>query len=335
MYSGTTVSGLSVSSVQLGGAADNFTQAFSQTVTANQWVNAVWLDPNCAGGQTAVKVTASGSNSTTQINLFAYEISGYYPGYPLDILVANVNTQNNTAWTITGTNTQKDTLWVGAIAGWRNGAALSITGPSSPWTANGTTEVDNSVSSANFTSLAGFTNAVTGGAGSVTFNGTVNAAASSKTVILLAVPGTLTPGSVSWTVSDANAASNSTASGQSGAWGLPPLVTAVKAEGWAGGGGAGSPTTSGAGSGGGGGGEYAAEPSAGVGAAAYYAWSTGAGGAGSAVGGASGAGAGGNTTFTPDTTAVTAHGGGAGVGGVGGTPGGGGAGGTGSTNTTH
>lgn len=321
-YCATPVTGLAVSQVTLG-AADNFTQAYSQTIIANTWVNSVWLDPSCSGGLTAADITLSGSNSSTQLNVIVYEITGWLPGYPLDILTTTYSTSPASSWSLAASDTQANALWIAALTS-EGSAAFTVTGPSSPWVTNGTGTINNSVSPA-FTRMQGWTNPQAS-QGPVTFSGTFSGS-ENWAAVLLAIPGSLTTGATSWAVSDPAAGT----AGQAGVWGCPPGTATVNAGATGGGGAAGAGSGSGTGFGGGGGGagEYAAEPSLTVTAGGLCQWVTGTAGSPGLPGGP-----GGNSTFTGTAVTVTAHGGnGAATGTVGSGPGA--AGGTGSTNAIH
>jgi len=325
MYSVTTITGLGVSSVTLGGSADHFARAFSQVISAGTWVNEVWLDPGCASGATSITVTLAAANSTTQVNVFAYELSGVAAGYPLDVLTSGFSLASATAWAApTFANTQPGVLWIGAFTG--QGSTAPVAGPGSPWSVNGTSTVSNTAGGAP-TLMACYTNPVTGAAGTMPFSGTTSSVGQSA-VLLMAIPSVATGTPISWSVADPA----SGAPGQSGVWCAPPTVTSIFCAGTAAGAGAGgAPSTAGHSGGGAGAGEYAAEPGLGVTPGGIYPWATakaGPGGTGSA--GVNG----GNTTFAGDTVTVTANGGQAG--GFSSTGlGAGGQGGTGSANTIH
>jgi hypothetical protein len=119
----------SVTGVTLGGSADNFAQLvsaegapFSGTVLA-----VLWADPNCAGGQTAISVTASGSSNPT---VWAAEFSGIVTSSPLDKQTGTVGGAASWSSGSTATTSQAVELWVGAFC---NAASSGGSGPSSPW----------------------------------------------------------------------------------------------------------------------------------------------------------------------------------------------------------
>lgn len=119
----------SVTAVKLGGAAGNFAQLASAEATPSflSVLAVLWADPNCAGGQTAVAVTASGSSSPT---VWAIEVSGIVLSSPLDKQTGTTSTASSWSSGSTSTTTQASELWVGACC---NSGSSTTTGPSSPW----------------------------------------------------------------------------------------------------------------------------------------------------------------------------------------------------------
>lgn len=72
---------VSVSAMTLGGAAGNFASliaAQSAAATADVLYAAIWADPSCAGGQTAISATVAGGSAefSTAGGYAIYEISG-------------------------------------------------------------------------------------------------------------------------------------------------------------------------------------------------------------------------------------------------------------------
>jgi hypothetical protein len=125
-----------ISGVTLGGSAGNFVQAATATglnSTANFGViSAIWIDPNCAGGQTAIAVSGS-ELFGTEYGLALYEISGLATS-PLDQISQNGDDSGGsaiTAWTSNATSTTANAteIWIGQA-----GSAYAVTGPSSGWT---------------------------------------------------------------------------------------------------------------------------------------------------------------------------------------------------------
>lgn len=122
----------SVSAVKLGGAAGNFAQLVSAAGApgkAGEVLAVLWADPNCAGGQTAVAVTAPGATHPT---LWAAEFSGIVSASPLDKQAGTTGTAGTWSSGNTATTTQATELWVGAAC--LGSAGSTGTGPSSPWT---------------------------------------------------------------------------------------------------------------------------------------------------------------------------------------------------------
>src|ERR1039457_5713175 len=62
-----------VTGVTLGGSAGNFAALVTSAIGTARGGTAIWADPNCAGGQTAVAVTISGGSFKLAV---AYEVSG-------------------------------------------------------------------------------------------------------------------------------------------------------------------------------------------------------------------------------------------------------------------
>lgn len=130
---------MSITGMTLGGAAGNFAELTSdQNPSGSERLSAfIWACPDCAGGQTAVAVTASGLNVSASFGaVTVYEVAG------LAATIAAVTDQvshsqgSAAAWTslATATTTHADEFWVG-VADTYNAA----TGPASPWTNNGQT----------------------------------------------------------------------------------------------------------------------------------------------------------------------------------------------------
>lgn len=125
-----------VTGITLGGAADHFGALVSPIGTAGGTAAIIdlWADPNCAGGQTSVVVTWSGTGSHEE-QAFVYEFSGLLntnaAASLLDKSSTNFTTTTNATFTsnATATTTQASELWFGAAGGFQT----AITGPSSPW----------------------------------------------------------------------------------------------------------------------------------------------------------------------------------------------------------
>lgn len=131
MIANATTNG-SVSAVTLGGSADNFGLAFAApALNANLYW---WLDPLCAGGQTAVAATVAAGSGAQITSLSVLEVGGMIPipaNRGLDVgtvTVAGTNSVFNSGTTAqTGWPTE---LWVGAVAA---SGLPTITGSGYPW----------------------------------------------------------------------------------------------------------------------------------------------------------------------------------------------------------
>ncbi|MGD6749145.1 hypothetical protein [Streptomyces sp. BH105] len=132
--SGTSANPTSVSAMTLGGVADNFSQISTFGSGTDTAIGATWLDLNCAGGQTAVSITASGGSGTLAVMASVYEWSGLAASSVLD-RTANSVSGGSTSWTSTATaaTTQAAEVWVGVVFTTQSGAG-TITGPGGPWT---------------------------------------------------------------------------------------------------------------------------------------------------------------------------------------------------------
>jgi hypothetical protein len=237
--SGTTSNPTSVTGITLGGVADNFSQVSTFGGGSDAGIGAVWLDLNCAGGQTSVAITTTGGSGTLAVMATVYEWSGLYPVSPFD-QTANSVSSGSTSWTSTATptTTQAAEVWIGAVFTTVSSAG-TITGPSSPWT--NLTQVNQTQGSFEDRWMSGYQ--VVAATGAATYNGTVSP--SSQWICKVATFRLDTGGPYTQTF-DAT-----------GSWQAPAGVTAVKAECWGGGGSGGMGTGNPAEGGGGAGGSYA------------------------------------------------------------------------------
>ena len=126
---GNSSSTSSVSSVKLGGAADNWAslKAVGDLAVGAEQL-AVWADPNCAGGQTAVAITQSTGLVTMA---WVFEFSGLATSSILDQSATfdSAGGTNSTFSVTSGTTTQASELAIGCAYAF----STTITGPSSPW----------------------------------------------------------------------------------------------------------------------------------------------------------------------------------------------------------
>ncbi|MHB2029481.1 MAG: hypothetical protein ACYCPT_11775, partial [Acidimicrobiales bacterium] len=89
-----------ISGVTLGGSANNFVSLGVNATTPASGTNpstldTVWIDPSCAGGQTAIAI--SGTNVATDSYIYVLEINGI--GTPtLDAHASVLSTAGTTSW---------------------------------------------------------------------------------------------------------------------------------------------------------------------------------------------------------------------------------------------
>lgn len=179
----------SVTAVKLGGAAGNFAQLVSAEGTpgTESLLAVLWADPNCAGGQTAVAVTAGTTSSPT---IWIAEFSGIVSASPLDKDTFTVSTGGSWSSGSTGTTTQANELWLGAVCN----LGASTAGPGSPWTNFAVTDGSGDKILYGYDIVSSTGNAVysgTGGGG--TFAGWAAAVAALKGAASASVPGTVQP----------------------------------------------------------------------------------------------------------------------------------------------
>jgi hypothetical protein len=236
--SGTTANPTSVTGITLGGAADNFSQVSTFGSGTDAAIGAVWLDLNCAGGQTSVAITTTGGSGSLATLASVYEWSGLYPVAPFD-QTANSVSSGSTSWTSTATptTTAASELWIGAV--FTTATAATLTGPSSPWT--NLTQVNQTQGSFEDRWMSGYQ--VVASTGTATYSGTVSV--SSQWIAKVVTFRLDTGGPYTQTFN------------ASGTWQCPAGVTSVKAECWGGGGAGGMGTGNPAEGGGGAGGAYA------------------------------------------------------------------------------
>lgn len=124
---------VTITGVTLGGAAGHFGQLPGAQASANsggifQSVD-MWADPNCASGQTAVAITASGS--TVALGGVAWEVSGLAATLAglLDKVSANHATSGAWSSGTTAATTKAAEFWAGVVS-----VNNTPTGPASPWT---------------------------------------------------------------------------------------------------------------------------------------------------------------------------------------------------------
>lgn len=119
-----------VSGVTLGGSAGNF--AAAATAYNSSFDNAaIWVDPNCAGGQTSVVISFTGGSGTgVTYAAWVMEWSGISGSSPVDQSSDGNGAGTSFSSGATGTTVQAAELVVGVDAN----NTSTPTGPSSPWT---------------------------------------------------------------------------------------------------------------------------------------------------------------------------------------------------------
>lgn len=122
----------SISSVTLGGATDNFALAKKQAVVSfSDGDCEIWTDQNCAGGQTAVKVTFSASQ--TDILVWVMEWSGISASGAVDKTNGGNSTSSSWSSGSSGTLTNANEVVIGASLAASVAGTASESGPASPW----------------------------------------------------------------------------------------------------------------------------------------------------------------------------------------------------------
>ena len=161
---GNSSSTSAVSSVTLGGSAGNFSQIKAVgdlAVGAEQL--AIWVDPNCAGGQTSVAITQTTGLVTMA---WVFEFSGLALSALLDQSATfDSAVGTNSTFSITsGATTRASELAVGCAYAF----STTITGPSSPWVNEATLSQGNDRLQASYNILSS--------TGTVTYSGSFGAA---------------------------------------------------------------------------------------------------------------------------------------------------------------
>jgi hypothetical protein len=127
-----------INSCKLGGVTDNFAYWGGPSVDSSDSEAGVvyWLDPGCAGGQTAISVSLFGTTGTYYNVAVAYEV-GNLPATAAkaeDVANANPQVAAGSSWTsgTTGTTAQASEIWFGCVI--VESASATITGPGGNWT---------------------------------------------------------------------------------------------------------------------------------------------------------------------------------------------------------
>jgi hypothetical protein len=117
--------GAVVSGITLGGSADNW--AYVTGASESQ----IWIDPDCAGGQTAIQVSASGGTDF-MLNVFVMEFSDVAQVSPVDRSAGAGGTFGSfSSGTTAGTRFAAE-AWAGIGAG-DSTSPFTIAGPGLPW----------------------------------------------------------------------------------------------------------------------------------------------------------------------------------------------------------
>jgi len=125
-----------VSSITLGGAADHWAQAISPVgnpSSADETAFA-WIDPGCAGGQTAVAVTLSASAGSNEVTVL--EFPGIVTASPVDQTSGNNNDSTGlNSWTTnaTGNTSQNSEVAVAHVTSFKSTGVGTLVGPAAPW----------------------------------------------------------------------------------------------------------------------------------------------------------------------------------------------------------
>lgn len=115
---------IAVSGVTLGGSAGNFAKAVA---TASGQIAAIWVDPNCAGGQTAVAVTTSSAPSSGTC-IAVYEVSGLATSSVVDKTNSGIGTTATYSSGASGTTTSATELWIALGTSLSSSLAAPTTG---------------------------------------------------------------------------------------------------------------------------------------------------------------------------------------------------------------
>lgn len=122
----------SITGVTLGGAADNFKNGATgiSAAGADHALAGIWVDNNCAGGQTAIAVTGTNLTMTVSLGITLMEIAGIVTVSPVDQAVPASGASSAPVAGPTPATTIANEIWIGALTGV---AALALAS-SPPWT---------------------------------------------------------------------------------------------------------------------------------------------------------------------------------------------------------
>lgn len=185
-----------ISGITLGGSAGNW--ASGNTAYNNSYINAgIWIDPNCAGGQTSVVISFAGDSGGGPVtDAWVMEWSGLALTSPVDKAPAGSN-GGASSWSSgsTGTLSQANELAIGVVYYQTSG---SLTTPGSPWT---------ELAQVGATNLLGVGYQVVSATTALTYSGTGTGGGSYGTCILTLKVAATTPVSGSDTGSGADSSS--------------------------------------------------------------------------------------------------------------------------------
>lgn len=163
----------STSGCTLGGSGGNFTKA-AEAVSGYSGTNyalaTIWVNPGCAGGQTAIGLTGNNLQYNADYGIMIMEVSGLAAASVVD-KTSTGNNEASTSWSsgTTATTTIPSELWVGASTP----TGGSISNPGSPWTVD------------TYTGGIGNGYQIVSSTGTATFSGTQGANAWAAAVVTL------------------------------------------------------------------------------------------------------------------------------------------------------
>src|SRR5215467_1175613 len=158
-----------VSTVTLGGNADNFASVTSNNTNEGSWI---WVDPNCTGGQTTVTINTTTGSGTLQMLAQVMEFSSVLSPSPVD-KTSSGTSASSTSWSslATATTAQDNELIIGTVFAFHSGGpAPVISGPASAAWIN----IAGATSPGNFAMMSGYS--ISYPTGAFTYNGTTTAA---------------------------------------------------------------------------------------------------------------------------------------------------------------
>jgi hypothetical protein len=160
-----------VTAVTSAASQDQWGTTAAVTASAGAETCEIWIDPDCAGGNTTVNITTTNGGL---IILQVFEFSGVAAISPIDGTPASaVSIPQTTSWSsgATGTASSGD-LVIGASCGYEGASAYTLTGPSAPWTNEA--YIATSQSSIWVRLIAGYQ--MLSGSGTATYSGTASQA---------------------------------------------------------------------------------------------------------------------------------------------------------------